>query len=246
MKKRRVPLIIAIDGPAGSGKSTAARKLAEAEGFALLNSGAMYRAVTHLVIEGGVDAKRAPERAAEIAREMEFTYKLSRKGEPRFLVAPRKGAPAADLTDVLFTAALTQKLKPVVNNESVRAALVEKMRSAARDVLAQGASGVVLEGRDIGTVVFPDAFLKFYLHADLGERTRRRAAELRAKGEEVEEAGLREQIAYRDQIDETRSVGPLKKADDALDVDTTRRGPEEVLALLREELRKRRALPATT
>ena len=234
-------MIVAIDGPAGSGKSTVARRLAEAEGFAHLNTGALYRAVAHLAGEGGIDPERQPERTAQIAREMVFEYDVAGGGQ-RFLVAAQPGAPKRDLTQALFTTALTQQLKPVVNNEAVRAALVEKMRAAARKVLAAGARGVVLEGRDIGTVVFPDAFLKIYLQADLEERTRRRAEELRARGERFEEAGLKKQIEYRDQVDASRSVGPLKRAEDAVVIDTTGMDAEATLRKLQEELGKRRRL----
>ena len=239
MKASSAQIIIAIDGPAGSGKSTAARMLAEAEGFVHLNTGALYRAAAHLAVEGGCDAEKDPPRAARIAREMVFHYRLVGQDQ-RFMVAPKSGAPEQDLTPLLFTAALTQKLKPIVNNEAVREALVKKMRDAAYQVLREGAKGVVLEGRDIGTVVFPDAFIKFYVQAGLEERTRRRAEELRAKGETVDEQGLREQIHYRDQIDSTRAVGPLKRADDAILIDTSRQTPQKVLARLREELAKRR------
>jgi cytidylate kinase len=145
---------------------------------------------------------------------MRFRYVLSH-GQQRFIVNDE------DRTRELFTAALTEQLKPVVNNHAVRQALVRKMRQAARAVLAQGVPGVVMEGRDIGTVVFPDAALKFYIHADLQERTRRRAAELQARGENVDLEGLRRQIRYRDDTDRARSIGPLKKAADAIDVDTT-------------------------
>jgi cytidylate kinase len=234
----RLPLIVAIDGPAGSGKSTAARNLARAEGLAYLNTGAMYRAVTHLVMEGGIDAERDPEQVAEVARRMDFRYGFE-DDEPRFWVAPQPGGKLLDLTPVLFTAALTQKLKPVVNNPGVRAAVVEKTRAAARELTAQGRRGVVLEGRDTGTVIFPEAFLKVYLRADLEERARRRAAELRQRGEQVREDGLRGQIEYRDTIDVTRVIGPLKQAPDAFEVDTTHRQPEETLAILRRELARR-------
>ena len=107
---------------------------------------------------------------------MRFEYRIQ-DGQPHFVVN------GEDRTRELFTAALTEQLKPVVNNPTVREALVNKMRDAARAVLDQGVPGVVMEGRDIGTVVFPSAVLKFYIHADLEERTRRRAAELQARGE---------------------------------------------------------------
>jgi len=205
--------VIAIDGPAGSGKSTAARHLAEALHYTYLNTGAMYRAVAFLAKEGGI-AFEHDKPVAEVARRMRFEYRIL-DGQQHFIVN------GADRTRELFTAALTEQLKPVVNNPAVREVLVEKMRSAAQGLLAQGVPGVVMEGRDIGTVVFPEAALKFYIHADLGERARRRAAELQARGEPVDLEGLRKQIRYRDETDRARSIGPLKKAADAIDVDTT-------------------------
>ncbi|HYF51031.1 MAG TPA: (d)CMP kinase [Planctomycetota bacterium] len=222
--------IIAIDGPAGSGKSTAARHLAEAIGFSYLNSGAMYRAVAFLADEGGIDLED-PAKVAEIAESMRFEYRLGPDGKQRFWVN------GADRTDSLFTAALTGKLKPVVNNTRVREELVKKMRLAVRKFLDSGASGVVMEGRDIGTVVFPDAPMKFYIHASLDARTDRRAAELKARGEKVDRDGLRKQIEYRDATDKAREVGALIQHDDAIDVDTTNLDEAATLKLLVEKVR---------
>lgn len=223
--------VIAIDGPAGSGKSTAARRLAEALGFTYVNTGAMYRAVAFLAKEGGIDLTHAGP-VAEVARLMNFAYRLQ-DGRQHFIVN------GADHTDALFTAALTEQLKPVVNNPAVRAALVQKMRTAARALLAQGVPGVVMEGRNIGTVVFPDAVLKFYIHANLEERARRRAAELQARGEAVDLEGLRQQIRYRDDTDRARAIGPLVQAADALDVDTTHLDENDTLRRLLQEARAR-------
>jgi len=223
--------VIAIDGPAGSGKSTAARHLAEALGFTYLNTGAMYRAVALLADEGGIDLN-SEAAVANVARGLCFEY-LIENGQQRFIIHGK------DRTDELFTVALTGKLKPVVNNSAVREVLVAKMREAARGVLRQGVRGVVMEGRDIGTVVFPDAPLKFYIHADLEERTRRRATELLTRGESVDVDGLRKQIQYRDDTDRGRSIGPLVKAEDAVDVDTTHLDEEATLQRLLEEARAR-------
>src|ERR1017187_4277232 len=151
--------IIAIDGPAGSGKSTAARRLAHALGFTYLNTGAMYRAVALLAQEGGFDLGDT-QKVKAVAETMRLWYLEGPAGQ-RFVVN------GADRTEALFTATLTGQLKPVVNNPDVRAALVEKMRTAAQAVTRRGAKGVVLEGRDIGTVVFPAAAVKFYIHADI-------------------------------------------------------------------------------
>ena len=225
--------VIAIDGPAGSGKSTAARRLAEASGFTYLNTGAMYRAVTFLSMENGIDLNDAA-RVAEVASGMRFEYRIQiHDGHQRFIVNGR------DCTEALFTAALTGQLKPVVNNVAVRQALVEKMRRAAVEVVEAGAKGVVMEGRDIGTVVFPEAPIKFYIHADLGARTARRAIQLQSRGESVDVDGLRKQIQYRDETDRAREVGRLIQAVDAIDVDTTDLDEEATLQRLLLEVRKR-------
>jgi len=243
MNASKPGIIVAIDGPAGSGKSTAARMFAKAEGYAHVNTGAMYRAVAFLADQGGIDAENAPERVAEIAKQMQFEYRYEGAVE-RFLMSLSPTAALKDHTEALFTAALTLKLKPVVNNAQVRAALVEKMRVAARKLLAAGARGVVLEGRDIGTVVFPDAFIKFFVHADLDERTRRRATELRQRGEPFDLEGLKKQIKYRDEVDASREVGPLVKAADAIDIDSSNLDQEQVLARLRNDLAQRLAAQA--
>ncbi len=208
--------VIAIDGPAGSGKSTAARRLADALGYTHLNTGAMYRAVAFLATEGGIDLVDEKKKSviANIARKMEFEYRIIGTKQHFFVNG-------ADHTEELFRATLTAQLKPVVNNLDVREALVQKMRTAVERFLASGAKGVVMEGRDIGTVVFPNAVLKFYIHADLDARTHRRAKELISRGEEVDFEGLRKQIQYRDDADKQREVGGLKQAPDAIDLDTT-------------------------
>jgi cytidylate kinase len=227
--------VIAIDGPAGSGKSTAARRLADALGYTHLNTGAMYRAVAFLATEGGIDLedKGKSHVIANIARKMEFDYRIV-DGKQHFIVN------GDDHTEELFRATLTAQLKPVVNNLEVREALVQKMRAAVHRFLAQGVKGVVMEGRDIGTVVFPNARLKFYIHADIDARTKRRAKELVAKGEVVDFEGLKKQIQYRDDADKQREVGGLKQATDAIDLDTTHLDLEATLQRLLEEVQKKR------
>jgi CMP/dCMP kinase len=226
--------VIAIDGPAGSGKSTAARRLSQALDFRYLNTGAMYRAVALIAMESGIDLgdPAKGDQIAAVARKMRFEYG-DKDGQQRFIVNGQ------DRTDALFTVALTGQLKPVVNHPAVREALVEKMRGAAHEVVVKGARGVVLEGRDIGTVVFPDAPIKFYIHADLDARTTRRAAELEERGDTVDYAGLRKQIQYRDETDKGREVGALKQAADAIDVDTTHLDEEATLRRLITEVRSR-------
>ena len=227
--------VIAIDGPAGSGKSTAARRLAEALGYTHLNTGAMYRAVAFLATEGGFDLNDESKKddIAGIARQMQFEYRIV-SGKQRFIVN------GDDHTDELFRATLTAQLKPIVNNLAVRSSLVEKMRDAVRHFLAGGVKGVVMEGRDIGTVVFPNAGMKFYIHASLEARTRRRAAELKARNEHVDFEGLRKQIQYRDETDQAREVGGLKQAADAIDIDTTDLDENATVQRLLQEVGSRR------
>lgn len=229
--------VIAIDGPAGSGKSTAARRLAAAIGYTHLNTGAMYRAVAFVAREGGIDLSdpQKAELVTDVARRIKFEYRIV-DGEQHFVVN------SADRTESLFTASLTSQLKPVVNNLKVREELVKKMREAVEAFLAQGIKGVVMEGRDIGTVVFPDAPLKFYIHADLNARTQRRAAELKARNEIVDIEGLRKDIQYRDETDKAREVGALKQAADAIDIDTTDLDEEATLQRLLEEVRQRKMI----
>jgi CMP/dCMP kinase len=228
------PKVIAMDGPAGSGKSTAARRLADAIGFTHLNTGAMYRAVAYEALETGIDLGDGlvSSEIAGVARAMRFEYSIV-DGRQRFSVN------GVDRTEALFTAALTGLLKPVVNNLDVRAALTEKMRESVKEFLARGAKGVVMEGRDIGTVVFPDAVLKFYIHADLEARAQRRVKELHERNENVSLEGIKKQIQFRDDTDRGREVGALIQAPDAIDIDTTHLNEEATLSRLLEVVRQR-------
>ncbi|MCX7805908.1 MAG: (d)CMP kinase [Planctomycetota bacterium] len=229
-------MIVAIDGPAGSGKSTAARNLAGRLGLTYINTGAMYRAVALLAVEAGLDLEDE-DGIVRIARSLDIRFEQDRD-EPRYIVHGK------DRTADLFSVGLTSRLEPVVNSPRVRAALVDKMREmAARAAASAGTDrdgGVVMEGRDIGTVVFPDADCKFYLHADLAERARRRASELAGRGERVDIAEIERQIEARDEIDRRRETGPLKKAEDAIDVDTSRLSPEETLETLIAHIMRRK------
>jgi cytidylate kinase len=184
-------MVIAIDGPAGAGKSSVARALAEALGFTYLNSGAMYRAVGLLTLrEGGAASEHAE------ALEIELSDRIHLRGE--------------DVTEELRAPEVTEAASRVATNPLVREALVRKQR----ELLGQG--DWVAEGRDIGTVVAPDASLKVFLTATPEERARRRAAEL---GTDVETV-LRDQ-ALRDAQDEGREHSPLRAADGAIELDTT-------------------------
>ena len=193
-------MVIAIDGPAGAGKSTVARAVGEALGFTYLDSGAMYRAVGLLTLEEG-------GAASEQARNLEIAL-----GE-------RVIANGRDVTDAIRLPRVSEAASKVATNEAVRAALVEKQRG----LLAEG--DWVAEGRDIGTVVVPDAAVKVFLVADPQERARRRAAELGVGVEAV----LRDQ-ALRDAQDSSRAHSPLKPAAGSVELDTTGLTVDEVVA----------------
>jgi CMP/dCMP kinase len=192
-------MVIAIDGPAGAGKSSVSRALADALGFTYLNSGAMYRAVGLLTLrEGGAASEHAE------ALEIDLSEPITLRGE--------------DVSEALRTPEVSEAAARVATNPKVREALVRKQR----EILSKG--DWVAEGRDIGSVVAPDAALKIFLTASPEERARRRAAELGTDAETV----LRDQ-ALRDASDEDREHSPLLIAPGAIELDTTGRGVEEVV-----------------
>ena len=184
--------IIAIDGPAGSGKSTVAKEVAEKLGWSFLDTGAMYRAVTCEAISRGVDIANADE-VAKIADTAIIE------------TIPRTTINGRDVHDQIRTSEINQAVSVVAANVAVRAAMVQRQRELA----AKSRTGVVVEGRDITTVVFPEATLKIFLTASLEERARRRGDESASS------------VARRDQADSSREASPLTQADDAVVLDTT-------------------------
>lgn len=213
-------MIIAIDGPAGSGKSTVARLVARELGLTFLDTGAMYRAVTLAALERGVDPMDA-DGCAELARSLRLTFDAHGAIE----IDGRRAEPAIRSDEV------TRWVSAVSAHSSVRAAIVPAQR-----VEADRRGGIVAEGRDIGTVVFPRADAKFFLTASAEERARRRAQE---RGEPGRYAELLADIQRRDHHDSTRHDSPLKQAPDALLVDTDGVAPEAVVSQLLEVIRGR-------
>jgi cytidylate kinase len=196
--------VIAIDGPAGSGKSTVAQAVARKLGVAYLDTGAMYRSVTHVALERGVDVADGQALAA-LARDLDIE------------VGDRVTVDGDDVSEAIRAPGVNGAVSTVAAHPGVRAELVRRQRTWAATH-----RGAVMEGRDIGTVVFPDARLKVFLTAGEGERARRRrdAAD----------------VEQRDRLDSTRPVSPLKAADDAIVIDTTELTVDEVVARILERL----------
>ena len=210
--------IVAIDGPAGAGKSTTARRVAEALGFAFLDTGAMYRAATWRALERGIDLD-APEAATASTQAMRYEVRPRTSGD-RILVDD------TDVTDAIRTPEVTRMIHRIDNVPAVRACLVDIQRrvGALRPTVA--------EGRDMGTVVFPAARCKVFLDASLEERARRRHAELTAKGVSTDFDELLREVHERDERNRNRETSPLRKADDAVLVDTTHLSPAEAVATI--------------
>lgn len=204
--------VVAIDGPSGAGKSTVARGLAAALGFAYVDTGALYRAVALLADQSGVSWDDGPA-LAQMLEARSFSFDAA--GNLRI-----DGTP---LGDSIRSERMSRGASTVSRHPEVRRALLEVQRAIGSD------GGVVLEGRDIGTVVFPDAEIKFFLRASLAVRAARRHAELAARGEHPSLSGVERDLAARDERDRTREVSPLVRADDAIDVVCDDLSAEEVI-----------------
>jgi len=215
-------MIVTIDGPAGAGKSTVARLLAQRMGFQFLDTGAMYRAVACGALRAGVDLHDADQlvRLAETLRVELLTNRVTIDG--------------ADVTEEIRSAAVTAAVHFAADQPAVREKLVDLQRRLASN------ADVVSEGRDQGTVAFPDAECKLYLSASPRERARRRQREMEDRGEPVALDELVQQLAERDQRDASRRVGRMRKAVDAIEVDTDGLSPDEVVDRLEEIVRVQR------
>jgi cytidylate kinase len=218
--------IIAIDGPAGAGKSTVSRRLAQALGLRYVDTGAMYRVVGVLADRQGIDPADGAALAA-LCDALELRFAEQADGVHVL-------ANGHDLTGAIRTAAAGQLASKV----SVLPAVRERLVALQRALAAGG--GVVMEGRDIGTVVLPQATVKVFLVASAAERARRRAAELRTRGEAVDVEQVTREIEERDRRDAGRAHSPLRPADDALLIDTTAEPIEAVVERVRALVAARR------
>jgi cytidylate kinase len=215
-------VIIAIDGGVASGKSAVGKRVAEALRLPFVDSGLMYRAVTKLASERGIDPGDA-DALIDLARKTE----LKVDGE-------RVWADGVELTEGIFDADHMDALPRVSAVAGVREALVAQQRRL-------GHGGVVMAGRDIGTVVFPDADHKFFLIASLEEKVRRRAAQYERRGEAVDEEAMRKEVEARDRVDTERAVAPLRPAPDAIVIDTDELTVDEVVDKILRRIGARRA-----
>jgi cytidylate kinase len=212
MKMKR--LTVAIDGPAGAGKSTVARRVAEELGLLYVDTGAMYRAITWKALQSEIDLSDEQVVAA-IAREAEIVL-----DPPEVLVD------GVRVTEAIRSPEVTDHVSMVAGMAEVRRVLVEKQRQMAKD------GGVVMDGRDIGTHVMPDADVKVFLTASIEERVRRRHLEMIRRGYASDPDRLYQEIKRRDEMDENRSHSPLKPAADAVMLDTTGRSIDEVVSMI--------------
>ena len=221
----RSRLIVAIDGPAGAGKSTAARLLAARLGYALLDTGAIYRTMALRARQRGISWDDGPG-VASLADGLDLTFRM--EGNVNRVLADGE-----DLTAAIRTPEISDGASRVSALPEVRAALLGLQRRIG------AAGGVVVEGRDIGTVVFPDAEAKFFLTATADERARRRVAELQAGGRPADLAQTKAEILARDQRDSSRAAAPLRRADDAVEIDSSALDASQVVDEMARIVRSR-------
>ena len=214
--------IVAIDGTAGSGKSTTGRKAAEALNFFYLDTGAMYRAITWKILKSKIDLCDL-DSLKELAKKTKIDF-----NQRNIIMLDGK-----DISAQIRRPEVDKNVSQVSVLPLIRAKMVKEQRRIAKN------RNVICEGRDIGSVVFPKANLKLYLDCDLTERTKRRAKELKEKGLKVTKKGIKENFLERDYIDSTREHSPLKKMPDAVYLDTTNLTIEEVVEKLADYIDNR-------
>ncbi len=215
---------IAIDGPAGSGKSTAAKEVAKRLGMVYVDTGAMYRTVALACMKAGVATAEEAE-ALSVLNGIDMRIEPGQGGQRIFL-------DEKDVTAEIRTPEIGKGASEVAAFQKVRERLVEIQQELAREY------PVVMDGRDIGTVVLPDAELKIYLDAGVEERARRRQGELREQGKTEELSAVMEKIRQRDEADKSREHSPLRMAKDAILLDSTGMSAEEVVQAILAEVKK--------
>ena len=221
-------LIVAIDGPAGSGKSTSAKLVAQHLGYLYVDSGAMYRAITFLAIRSNV--LNSNDEITKLAEETDIELKFA---DGKTYVFTN----GENITDNIRSVEVNENVSIVSKINGVRTPLVEKQKA-----MSNINCGIVMEGRDISTVVFPNADVKIFLTASIERRAERRAKEYKEKGIDVDINEIRKNISLRDKIDSTRKLSPLLKDKDAIEIDTSKITIEEqvekILKIIKENIKK--------
>ena len=217
------PLTIAMDGPAGSGKSTVATRVAEKTGYLFLNSGAMYRAVTLLAVRAKV-TRTDVKKLIELARACRIDFKDNGK------ITLLNGE---NVSRLIQTPEIDKAVVDIAKIPEVRDAMVKQQRRIGKN------GGIVVEGRDVTTVVFPDAEVKLYLDASVQERAKRRFLELQAKEIDCTVEQIEREIRERDEKDVSRAHSPLRPADDAIIIDTTHKTQNQVVELIIQQIEAR-------
>lgn len=217
-------IVITIDGPAGSGKSTSAKRVAEKLGLTYLDTGAMYRAITYLALKNNVINQE--NKIIEIAEKTKLD--LDFRNGVTYVTADGQ-----DVTTEIRSFEVNSNVSEVSKIPGVRTALVKKQQEIGRN------NAVIAEGRDTGTVVFPDADVKIFLVANLDERTNRRMKEFAETGKDISFDQIKENLSKRDYIDSNREVSPLTKAENAVEIDTSNITIDEQVNLILDKIKER-------
>lgn len=225
-KKGAIFMQVAIDGPASSGKSTISKMIAKKNHFLYLDTGAMYRAVTLQVLRQGVNLSDETQ-VADLLTELQITFE--NKDGQQFVFLNKE-----DVTKEIRSLEVTRNVSEVSAVKQIRQRLVQMQQEIAKN------HSIIMDGRDIGTVVLPQADLKIFLIASVEERANRRYKENQEKGIQLDYQQLVEEIRQRDYLDSTRKESPLKKAEDAIEVDTTAMTIEEVVSTISRMIQEHR------
>jgi cytidylate kinase len=218
---------VAVDGPAGSGKSSVSKLIAKKFGFTYLDTGAMYRACAWVKQVSGTDGSEF----IDLLKQVKMRFAPAENGQRMFVTL--KGA-ETEVTDIIRMPEITAQVSTVSAIPEVRSLMTAKQQELAKD------GEVIMEGRDIGTVVLPEADIKFFFTASSTERAKRRQAEWKAKGVEVPLEELENDIIQRDKNDSSRETAPLKKAESAIELDTTGLTIDEVIQIMSTEIIRKR------
>ncbi len=215
-------LIVAIDGPAGSGKSTVTHMLAKKLGYTHIDTGALYRAIAYKAFDCGIGIEEGAK-LGELAQQTRLQFKEGNQIH----------CDGKNVAKLIRTPEISMAASKISAHPEVRTALLGLQREMGKS------GGVVLEGRDIGTVVFPNAEVKFFLTASVDSRARRRMIELEDKGTYLDFEEVKKQVVERDKGDTERKVAPLKKASDAIEIDTTHMNVEQVVETLEKIVKEK-------